>query len=111
LTQGFNHSSKPVTPRPPPGKAVTELKFNHNLKGEQTMGEKKQRKQKDTLGSKIDMMGRRHLINSEYRRGFLEGQRHALQAFAGLIDVMTIRQEQVAANSSVNLNRQEIKFT
>ena len=74
------------------------------------MGAKKQRKQKITLADKLDMAGRRHLINGEYRRGFLEGQRHALQAFAGLIDIMAERQEQTAANSGLDLNRQEIKF-
>ena len=68
-------------------------------------------KKKKRLAAEIDEMGRRHLINSEYRRGFLEGQRHALNAFAGLVDAMRWKQEEVAGNNTVNPCREEIRFT
>ena len=70
-------------------------------------------KKKKSLAADIDMIGRRHLINGEYQRGFMEGQRHALQSFAGLIDKMTEKQEQwfAAGSKHSNLCRQEITIT
>lgn len=70
-------------------------------------------KKKKSLAADLDMMERRHLINSEYQRGFMEGQRHALKAFAGLIDKMTEKHEQwfAADSKHSNLCRQEITIT
>ncbi len=55
----------------------------------------KQQSPKQSKVQQIDEMGSRHLINSEYRRGFIEGQRSALRAFGELLDTMLERHNEV----------------
>jgi hypothetical protein len=64
------------------------------------------------LADKIDFMGRRQLINGEYQRGFMEGQRHAMESFAALLDTMYLRQNQweISNYNHSELCRKEISI-
>jgi len=50
----------------------------------------------DTISEHVADAQRRRLINSEYQRGFMEGQHESAREFAVLIDRILSRYDQVA---------------
>lgn len=72
---------------------------------------KMKKTKKSDLTDKIEFAGVRQLINGEYHRGYLEGQRKTLEAFANFMDHIIERQIATEIRSDIGLCRQEIKFS
>ena len=59
-----------------------------------------------SLVEHVKMVERRRLINSEYQRGFMEGQQKAAKEFAVLIDNMLGRYDHIAIAGGYMMERE-----